>query len=137
MISGVIPNTSVMGAPPADPNEWAPSHPLVVSLDKLAIQYTIPREFGPLTDYGRYYFGTEIRRRKVIVGVMIAPAIMKSAKPGDSAGFHVVPENEAPALAHGGCMVITTVFDISDKKITEQDCNSEQLSPPPQRSPVR
>src|ERR1700688_4817516 len=100
------------GAPPPDPNEWTPDADAVAQVDLLALRFQPPKEFGALSAYARYYWGTARNGRRLIEGVFISPQIAIAIGKDPSNQIHIVPESSAPAIGDGGCTVVNVEFDV-------------------------
>jgi hypothetical protein len=114
----------------SDPNQWVPDPALVARIDAEALRYELPKEFGSLSAYARYYWGTAHKGRKVVQGALVTPQIRKD----DAGQVRIVDEDHAPAFADGGCMFIYLEYDLEAGKITHIECNFD-LRPPPRPSP--
>jgi hypothetical protein len=134
--------SEAIAGPPPDPNEWRPDAEAVARIDPQAITFVLPKEFGSIAEYSRYYWGTVENGRRVIQGAfvpdreymaeMVKRANAKSvASIGKSGLVHIVPESDAPTLADGGCMIVWVTFDVGTNKITNEACNYELPPPPP------
>ena len=120
-------------APPPDPNEWKPDMDAIANVDRLALQFQIPEEFGSLKNYARYYWGTVQGGHRVIEGSLLSPQLAAFAAIGkDELGkANIGPENSAPSIADGGCTMVFVRYDVDAGKIVEQRCNFELFVPPP------
>ena len=118
-------------APLSDPNEWRPDTALVARVDSQAVQFALPSEFGSITAYSRYYWGTVADGRRVVDGVLIAPGVAKAIGRSQSQLVNIVPETSAPAIADGGCDIVSIQFDVESGKITDARCNFQLPVPPP------
>ena len=127
LIAACLASTLAFAAPPPDPNAWTPDQDSVAKVDAMALKFDLPAEFGAITAYARYYGGTVIDGKRVIIGALITPQIRKE----DSGTVHIVTSTNIPAFADGGCMFIYLTYDPEAGGITQMRCNFELRPPPP------
>jgi hypothetical protein len=113
-----------------DPNEWTPDEKTVTRVDAMALKLELPKEFGSISYYSRFYYGTVRSGHKVIEGIFLSPLVQKAMHRNADSGIHVVPESMAVGIADGGCMEVNLEFDVQSEKI-ESHCNFELRVPPP------
>ena len=113
-----------------DPNEWAPDAKTVARVDAMALNLELPKEFGSIGDYSRFYYGTVRNGRKVIEGTLVSPQVQKVGHRSEAAGIHIVPESTPIGTADGGCMQVNLEYDVQSEKV-ESRCNFDGPRPPP------
>jgi hypothetical protein len=86
---------------------------------------------GPLSHFERYYAWTVgDDGKRVIYGELISVDLMGPAQPADRIGrFHAVDEKDMPAVANGGCGVITFYLDLRSGRRPALYCNAVGPSP--------
>ncbi|MEI9932857.1 MAG: hypothetical protein WDM89_20550 [Rhizomicrobium sp.] len=77
------------------PNEWTPDAQTISHIDALALKLELPKEFGSIGDYSRFYYGTMHAGRKVIIGTFVSPQVQKAEHRRVTSGIHIVPESNA------------------------------------------
>ncbi|HEX2591963.1 MAG TPA: hypothetical protein VHL34_10740 [Rhizomicrobium sp.] len=119
-----------------DPDEWRPDANLVASIDAQALKHELPKEFGSLSDYARYYFGTAFNKRRVVEGFFLSPQIGSTRGHPFKPGIFIVGEQDVPVIGDGGCIQVVIEYDVAEGRITQSDCNGE-VPPPPPPEPVK
>jgi hypothetical protein len=86
---------------------------------------------GPLTNFERYYAWTVgDNGKRVIYGELIFVDLLGAARPPNRIGhFHAVDEKDIPAMANGGCGVITFYLDLKSDRRPALYCNAVSASP--------
>jgi hypothetical protein len=86
---------------------------------------------GPLSNFERYYAWTVgDDGKRVIYGELIFVDLLGANRPPDRIGrFHAVDEKDMPAVANGGCGVITFYLDLKSGHRPALYCNAVGSSP--------
>lgn len=86
---------------------------------------------GPLSNFERYYAWTVgDDGKRVIYGELIFVDLLGADRPANRIGrFHAVDEKDMPAVANGGCGVITFYLDLKSGRRPALYCNAVGSSP--------
>jgi hypothetical protein len=113
-----------------DPGEWTPDAKTISRVDALALKLELPKGFGSISDYSRFYYGTVRNRQKVVEGIFLSPSLRVDFQMNFPGGVHVVPEGTIAGIADGGCAQVNLEFDVQSEKV-ESRCNYALPVPPP------
>lgn len=129
VVFAAFPAWSGIASNPTDPNEWTPDAQTISHIDALALKLELPKEFGSIGDYSRFYYGTMHAGRKVIIGTFVSPQVQKAEHRRVTSGIHIVPESMPIGIADGGCMQVNLEYDVQSQNV-ESRCNFELPVPP-------
>jgi len=107
----------------AAPKKWTPTDTQVAELEstvRLENLHDGAQSASPsLAKYERFYAGSVLDRRMVILGEFLIPEIT-----GHQPGIHiVVNKDEFPVIEGGGCTVIHVIYSPTQRKVISTLCN--------------
>jgi hypothetical protein len=97
----------------------------VARIDALALRHKLPKQYGSLRDYTRYYWGVEGSGHRVVDGFFMAPRMAKEDGLDATGQIHIVRERVVPAFKGGGCWGYSVEFDVPTGKIGGS-CNADR-----------
>jgi hypothetical protein len=115
-------------AQPAPNLQWTPTAKIVAQLEKAIPPqegFRRPKDLN-LSDYDRYYTGSQVDGRKVILGLYVQIRTRDSAQRPDSARtgqIHIAPSQQLPLISDGGCGVIHVFYDPQTGSPPTLQCN--------------
>ena len=113
---------ALFGGKHAEPS--APSHDEIAFVEtRLRLPDDAP---APLARYERYYAWTlGDDGKRVIYGELVFVDLMGAARPPNGLGrTHAIDEKDMPAIANGGCGVITFYIDLNSGRRPALYCNA-------------
>ena len=117
------------GALAATESEWVPDSALAAQADAAAIKIELPKEFGPVSAYARYYWGAARHGHRVIDGVLVSPSIERVTGKTPPQRVNIVPADTAPGFADGGCMLVYVEYDVEASTLTRSYCSFDPGHP--------
>lgn len=79
----------------------------------------LPSEAPSLARYDRYYAGSTVEGKKVILGEFVVPE-----DPGHAPGIHIVAnKDEFPRIEGGGCTIVNVIYSPTRHKVISIWCN--------------
>jgi hypothetical protein len=93
--------------------EWLPTNDEIAFVEA---HVRLPAGASPVAKYERYYTGTWVSGRRIVIAVFL--------RRGGSTGVHIRRSRDMPiGIQDGGCAEVTVYFDIGAKHQTGAYCN--------------
>jgi hypothetical protein len=96
---------------------WLPDR---LTIDKIEAALGMPEGAAPLSAYRRRYGGVIEAGRRVIWGLFLLSTIAP-----DDAAITILDHRPLSLLADGGCLVVTTKFDVDLDRLLWIRCNGQ------------
>jgi hypothetical protein len=111
-------------------SEWVPDAASVARADTAAMRIDLPKEFGPVGTYFRFYWGSARHGHHLIEGLLVSPSAERWNWNAPTQKVNIIREDAVPVFADGGCMFVNVEFDVEAEALTDSSCSFD-LRPPP------